>query len=89
VSEIVAAGEAMRAEEREERSAEPSHMAVLLQAVLARRGAFVLRLEREMSEALASGATDVNEHIQPLLRGPLRDLFREDCEAVIREAKGE
>jgi hypothetical protein len=87
-SAIREAGRAMhRADERDE-EAGPSHMATLLQAILARRGAFVERLEREMFEALASGATDLNAHLAPLLRGSLRDLFRADVEAVIREAEG-
>jgi hypothetical protein len=86
-SAVREAGEAMqRADERDE-EAGPSHMAILFQAVLARREPFVERLEHELAEALASGATDLNEHIAPLLRGPLRDLFRADIEAVIAEAK--
>jgi hypothetical protein len=84
-SAIREAGAAMqRADERDE-EAGPHHMGVLLTAVLARRGPFVEQLERELSEALANGE-DPNAHVQPLLRGKLRDLFREDCAAVIKEA---
>jgi hypothetical protein len=86
-SAIRAAGEAMRRAGERDEEAGPSHMGVLLRAVLARRGPFVERLEREMAEGLASGATDLNAYIAPLLR-PLRDLFRRDVEAAIREAEG-
>jgi hypothetical protein len=87
-SAIRAAGEAMRRAGERDEEAGPSHMGVLLQAVLARRGPFVERLEREMAAGLASGATDLNAYIAPMLRGPLRDLFRRDVEAAIREAEG-
>jgi hypothetical protein len=84
-SAIREAGEALkRCDERDEPLEDP-HMRVLFAAVISMRGLFMQRLEREMA-SLRPGE-DPNEHMAQH-RNELRALFRRDCDAAIKEARG-
>lgn len=77
--------EAAEAWKRDGADLPPQHYATLVQAVMRRRGPFALRLEREM-KACRPGE-DINERLA-LHRDEMRELFRADAEAVIKEAGG-
>jgi hypothetical protein len=90
---ILEAAEALRAEQREERTLGPGHAADLFAAVARRRGPFILRLEAELMEYYrrCAGQMSVegqNEFLAPMRR-ELGALFRADVEAVIADARGE
>lgn len=83
---IIEADNALRrAEDHDQRPAR-RHAAILFQAVIARRGPFVRRLEKELTPFI--GFADLSEKAAEIVQGELRDMFRREVEAVIEEAKG-
>ena len=90
---ILEAAEALRAEQREERTLGPGHMADLFAAVARRRGPFILKLESELLAYYAAAGDKMSAEGQAEFLAPMRQelnaLFRADVEAVIAEARGE
>jgi hypothetical protein len=84
---ILAAADALEAEEEERGSMHPRHMAVLFTALISRRSPYIAEVEREM--AVYRGPNDrFTEHLLHH-RADLKGLFRSEIQKVIREARGD
>jgi hypothetical protein len=82
---ILEAAEALKDEQEERRSMHPKHMQVLFTALICRRGAYIVEVEKEMAayQGPSDGFTKhLTEH-----RADLRPLFRSELEQIIKEAR--
>jgi hypothetical protein len=81
---VLEAAEALEGEQNERRSMHPKHMQVLMTALICRRSAFIVALEKELA-AYQGANKDFTEQL--LQRADLKGLFRSEIAAVIKEAR--